>query len=89
MSQPRELPAGVEPVLSREEAALFLRCSVSHLDRLVHQLQLPCFDIAPHAQRRVLRFCPRQLRRWAQERRNRKTSECISSKPGPQGGGSG
>ncbi len=61
-----ELPAGVEPFLDRKEAAAFLRCSISHVDRLVREQGLLCFDIAPSgAERRLLRFCPRELRRWA------------------------
>ncbi len=63
-----ELPAGVEPLLDREEAAVFCGCSPSHIDRLV-KVGLPRCDLTlPGAKRRTLRFDPAALREWAAQR---------------------
>ena len=63
----RVLPPGVSPLLTPKDAAMFLSCSRSHLDRLVTG-GLPLYNFTPPgSDRRVIRFDIEELRARGRE----------------------
>ena len=64
------LPSGMTPLLTAGQAATFLSCSRSHVDRLVVS-GMPYLDLTPTGSDRVVRrFNVSEIQAWAVRHRN-------------------
>lgn len=54
---------------TKAQCADFLNCSTAHVETLVREKGLPCFDIAgKRSNQKELRFLPSEIIAWARER---------------------